>query len=134
MERLHESFWPTQRFKGLADLDVVYASWRDEAAHPERSEATGGRLVAERLVEERAALQALPRTDFDFSVRRTTRVSPDGYVLYGACFYAVPGELAGAHVELHATRDLVWIEARGVRVAEYARSYRPGVWLPRGPL
>jgi transposase len=134
VERLHESFWPTQRFKGLAELDVVYASWRDEAAHPERNAATGGLLVAERLVEERAALQALPSTEFDFSVRRTTRVSADGYVLYGACFYKVPGELAGAHVELHATRDLVWIEARGVRVAQYARSYKPGVWLPRPPL
>ncbi len=130
VERLHESFWSTLRFKGLAELDVVYASWRDETAHPERNETTGRLLVAERLVEERAALGALPGTDFDFSVRRTTRVSPDGYVLYGACFYKVPGELAGAHVELHASRDEVWIEARGVRVAEYARSYRPGVWLP----
>jgi hypothetical protein len=33
-------------------------------------------------------------------------------------------------VELHASRDEVWICWRGERVAGYQRSYRPGMWLP----
>jgi hypothetical protein len=33
-------------------------------------------------------------------------------------------------VELHASRDEVWICWRGQELARYPRSYRPGVWVP----
>jgi transposase len=50
-------FWPARRFSTLPELDVVYASWRDQVAH-RRRHATGRFIVAERLAEERRALRA----------------------------------------------------------------------------
>lgn len=122
-------FWPARRFATLPELDLVYASWRDRVAH-QRRHATGRFIVAERLAEERRSLRLLPPTGFDFSLNRTVRVPTDGYLRYAGCFYRAPVELAHRRVELHASRDQVWICWRGERVAQYARCYRPGTWLP----
>lgn len=122
-------FWPARRFSTLSELDVVYARWRDQVAH-RRRHATGRFVVAERLAEERVVLRPLPPAPFDFSLNRTVRVPTDGYLRYAGCFYRAPLELVHQRAELHASRDRVWISWRGECVAEYARSYRPGVWLP----
>ncbi|MGZ6569419.1 MAG: IS21 family transposase [Solirubrobacteraceae bacterium] len=122
-------FWPARRFSALPELDVVYATWRDRVAH-QRRHATGHFVVAERLAEERQALRPLPPAPFDFSLNRTVRVPTDAYLRYAGCFYRAPVELVHQRVELHATRDRVWISWRGECVAEYARSYHPGMWLP----
>jgi transposase len=122
-------FWPARRFSTLPELDVVYATWRDHVAH-RRRHATGRFVVAERLTEERQALRPLPPAPFDFSLNRTVRVPTDGYLRYAGCFYRAPVELVHQRVELHASRDEVWICWRGERVAGYQRSYRPGLWLP----
>ena len=58
------------------------------------------------------------------------RVPSDGYLRYAGCFYRAPIELVHQRVELHASRDEVWICSRSQRVAEYPRCYRPGTWLP----
>jgi len=134
VERLRRDFWRGLRFRSMSELDALYAAWRDGPAHTERNASTGALLVAERLAEERGALRALPRERFDFSAHRALRVSPEGYVRYGQSHYRVPREWIKRTVELHATRDRVWILAAGERVAEYARSYEPGTWLPHPPL
>lgn len=134
VERIRNSFWPALAFKGLSELDGVYATWRDERTGAHREEAGSDPALAERLGEERAGLRALPQEGFDFSVRRAVRVSADGYVRHGACFYRAPGEFANRRVELHASRDEVWIVVAGRRVARYPRSYTPGMWLPGPPL
>ena len=54
----------------------------------------------------------------------------DGYLRYCGCFYRAPVELVHQRVELHASRDRVWISWRGHEVAGYPRSYRPGCWIP----
>lgn len=126
---LKTGFWPARRFSNLCELDETYAQWRDQVAHPRRH-ATGAFIVADRLAEERQALRSLPPAAFDFSLNRTVRVPADGYLRYGGCFYRAPVELVHQRVELHASRDRVWISWRGTEVASYARSYRPGVWLP----
>ena len=122
-------FWPARRFCTLPELDVIYATWRDQIAN-RRRHATGQFIVAERLVEERQALRPLPPAPFDFSLNRTVRVPTDGYLRYAGCFYRAPVELVHQRVELHASRDRVWIGWHGECVAEYPRSYRPGLWLP----
>jgi transposase len=132
VERLKDSFWPGRRFAGLRELDVLYATWRDGPAH-QRRDAAGGNVLAKRLVEERAALRALPQGDFDFSLQRSVGASPDGYVRHGASFYRVPPQLVDRRFDLHASRDEVWLAAGGVRVVAYPRSYRPGKWLPPAP-
>jgi hypothetical protein len=130
--RLERSFWPGLLFGGLGELDALHATWRDGSAQAGRG-AVGGLLVAKRLVEERAALSALPAGDFDYSLRRSVMVPRDGYVRHGASFYRVPSGLVNQRVELHASRDEIWVLTGGLRVAGYARSYRPGKWLPTRP-
>jgi hypothetical protein len=126
---LKTGFWPARRFATLPELDVVYADWRDQVAN-RRRHATGRFVVAERLAEERRALRLLPPAAFDFSLCRSARVPGDGYLRHGACFYRAPLELVHQRVELHASRDEVWITSRGTVVARYPRCYRPGCWIP----
>ncbi len=126
---LKTGFWPARRFQTLGELDRVYSDWRDRVAH-QRRHATRQVVVAERLLEDRAGLRPLPPTRFDFSLSRVVRVPTDGYLRHGACFYRAPVELVHQRVELHASRDEVWICWRGQELVRYPRSYRPGVWVP----
>jgi transposase len=133
VERLKQSFWPTYRLGGLVYLDRLYAAWRDECNGNGQSTAVNGAHpppISRLLAEDRAALSRLPNSGFDYSLRRRERVPPNGYIRYGASFYGVPLEIAAKHVDLHASRDEVWIVSRGRKVAAYRRSYKPGEWLP----
>jgi transposase len=128
--RYHKtSFWPARRFDDLAELDEVYARWRDRVALPRRH-ATAGHIVAERLAVEREALRPLPPIGFDAAGRRSSRVPTDGYLKHGRCFYRAPEQLIQQRVELRWDRDSVWIEHQGQTVAAYARSYEHGIWQP----
>jgi transposase len=123
------AFWPARRFGSLAELDGVYADWRDRIALPRRH-ATGHYVVAERLAHEREQLRALPPVAFDAAGRRTSRVPLDGYLKHAGSFYRAPEVLVHQRVELRWDRDQVWVEHRGQRVADYARSYLAGTWQP----
>ena len=122
-------FWPARRFGTLAELDDVYADWRDRVALPRRH-ATGRHIVADRLAVERESLRALPPIAFDAAGRRSSRVPLDGYLKHAASFYRAPEALVHQRVELRFDRDSVWIEHRGQIVAHYQRSYEPGTWQP----
>jgi transposase len=128
--RYHKtSFWPARRFADLAELDEVYARWRDRIALPRRH-ATGRHIVAERLAVERDALRSLPPVAFDAAGRRASRVPTDGYLKHGRCFYRAPEALVHQRVELRWGRDRVWVEHHGRTVAAYPRSYEHGTWQP----
>ncbi len=126
---LKSGFWPARRFETLAELDHLYAAWRDELAH-RRRHATGRFLVSERLAEERRALRSLPPLGFDPAGRRSTRVPLDGYLRHGGCFYRAPEALVHQRVELRFDRDEVWIAHRGEQLVRYPRSYERGQWFP----
>jgi transposase len=126
---LKSGFWPARRFGSLAELEELYADWRDRVCN-RRLHATGRFPVAERLDQERAALRPLPPARFDWSGHRTTRVPVDGYLRYSRCFYRAPERLVHERVELRFDRDQVWILHRGAEVARYQRSYEQGIWLP----
>jgi transposase len=122
-------FWPARRFSSLAELDDVYARWRDRIALPRRH-ATGRFVVAERLAVEREALRVLPPIPFDAAGRRSSRVPLDGYLKHAGSFYRAPEALVHQRVEVRFDRDAVWIEHRGRTVARYPRSYLAGTWQP----
>ncbi len=122
-------FWPARRFGNLAELDDVYAGWRDRVALPRRH-ATGRHVVAERLAHEREQLRPLPPIAFDAAGRRSSRVPADGYLKFGRCFYRAPEALIQQRVELRWDRERVWIEHHGGTVADYSRSYEHGIWQP----
>jgi hypothetical protein len=128
--RYHKTgFWPARRFASLAELDDVYADWRDRVALPRRH-ATGRFIVAERLEVERAALRALPPVAFDAAGRRSSPVPTDGYLKHAGSFYRAPEALVYQRVDLRFDRDHVCVEDRGHTVARYPRSYTPGRWQP----
>jgi transposase len=122
-------FWPARRFSSLAELDDIYARWRDTVALARRH-ATGRFVVAERLQAEREALRPLPPVAFDAAGRRSSRVPLDGYLKHAASFYRAPEGLVHQRVELRWDRDAVWIEHRGQTVVRYPRSYTAGTWQP----
>ena len=70
-------FWPARRFGSLAELDELYAGWRDRVALPRRR-ATGRHVVADRLAHEREQLLPLPPVCFDAAGRRSSQVPSDG--------------------------------------------------------
>ncbi len=122
-------FWPARHFSTLAELDRLYADWRDRVALPRRH-ATGRFIVADRLGHEREALRALPPVSFDAAGRRLSRVPLDGYLKLSGSFYRAPEALVHQRVELRFDRDQVWICHRGEEVARYPRSYQAGTWSP----
>src|SRR5262245_13525879 len=126
---LKTGFWPARRFDSLGELDGQYADWRDEVCN-RRRHASGRFPVERRLEEERRALRPLPPERFDWSAARIVRVPIDGYLRHGGCFYRAPTWLLQQRVELHASRDEVWIRAHGTIAACYRRCYQPGTWLP----
>jgi transposase len=126
---LKSGFWPARRFADLRELDGQYADWRDRVCN-RRRHATGRYPVAERLAEERQSLRPLPPARFEWSGQRPTRVSIDGYLRHGGCFYRAPERLVHERVALCFDRDQVWILHRGAEVARYERSYEQGLWLP----
>jgi len=122
-------FWPARRFDSLAELDRIYADWRDRIALPRRH-SSGHFIVAERLAVERESVRSLPPIPFDSAGRRSSRVPLDGYLKHRGSFYRAPEALVHARVELRFDRDRVWIEHQGRTVANYERSYQQGVWQP----
>jgi len=122
-------FWPARRFGSLAELDEVFAGWRDRVALPRRH-ATGRHIVADRFAHEREQLRPLPPVGFDAAGRRSSRVPGDGYLKFGRCFYRAPEAFIHQRVDLRWDRDRVWIEHHGRQVADYQRSYEHGIWLP----
>jgi transposase len=126
---LKSGFWPARRFATLAELDLLYARWRDQVANVRRH-GTGRFLVGERLLEERRQLRPLPPGRFDPAGERACRVPLDGYLRHAGAFYRAPLELVHQRVLLRFSRDEVWVEHRGVEVARDPRRYEPGVWLP----
>lgn len=136
VERLRAGFWPTVRFTTLPALDEAYARWREGDILRRRETANGGDtangrvITAARVADEHRAMRPLPRSEFAFELRRTVRVPTDGYLRHGACFYRVPPEFVGERVELHASRDEVWLTWAGERLVTYPRSYKTGQWVP----
>jgi transposase len=131
VEQLERGLWAGLSFASLADLDERYARWRDgerglQGDRDRWGSSNGHTRVVDPLEEERAGLRPLPVDGFDCSLRRTMRVPPEAYVRYGGCFYRAPASVVNQHVDLHASRDEVWLAHGGRRVASYPRSYRPG--------
>jgi transposase len=133
VEHLRDDFWPAVRFTTLGALDEAYARWREGQIQLRRETANGSATAAARLAEERRAMRALPHDEFAFALQRTVRVPLDGYVRHGACFYRAPPAFIGERVELHASRDEVWLAWNDKRLVTYPRSYRTGQWMPEPP-
>jgi len=126
---LKNGFWPARHFSSLAELDGLYADWRDRVSN--RRLHASGRFPVRGATRRRAAgAAAAAAGTLRLVGHRTTRVPLDGYLRHGRCFYRAPERLVHERVELGFDRDQVWIVHRGQEVARYPRSYEQGLWLP----
>lgn len=135
------NFWPTARFTDLADLNRQADAWADEVADP-RVHGTTLERPAERLVQERPHLLALPPAERLVAFRREERrVGRDGFVAYERAWYGVPWRWAGTTVQVQVEAATIALWAGEQRLAVHPRAVRPGQrliapgqWagLPRG--
>jgi len=75
---------------------------------------------------ERAFLQPLPTTAWEYAEYHHLRVDLDYHVGFDNHKYSVPYNLTGAQVILRATAGVIDISHRGSHVATHARAYHPG--------
>jgi transposase len=111
-----------RQFFSLAELNAAIA---EQVAlvndRPFRGQAISRRQLFEEL--ERAALQPLPATPYQFASWKPATVNIDYHIEFDTRFYSVPHRLAREHVEVRATATTVEIFYRGRRVTSHAREY-----------
>ncbi|HEY0580936.1 MAG TPA: IS21 family transposase [Chloroflexota bacterium] len=111
-----------RQFFSLAELNAAIAEQlRLVNARRFRGQAISRHDLFEEL--ERAALQPLPTTRYEFATWKPARVNIDYHVEFDDHYYSVPYELARQAVEVRATANTVEIMHRGRRVASHARGY-----------
>src|SRR3954470_15748611 len=111
-----------RQFFSLAELNVAIAEQVALVnARPFRGQAISRRQLFDEL--ERAALQPLPASPYEFATWKPARVNIDYHVEFDDRYYSVPYELARQAVEIRATANVVEIIHRGRRVASHLRGY-----------
>jgi transposase len=97
---------------------------------PFRGQTISRRQLFEEL--ERAALQPLPATPYEFARwKLAATVNIDYHIEFDARFYSVPHRLVREHVDVRATATTVEIFHRGRRVTSHAREYGKRRFLTR---
>lgn len=141
IDYVKENFWPSARFTDLADLNRQARAWCATVADA-RVHGTTGERPADRLVQERPQLLALPAPATTQPLLREARtVGRDGFVRWGGASYGVPWRWSGQVVQVQASETLVEVWAGEERIAVHPRATRPhqrftlpGQWdgLPMG--
>ena len=126
---LKTGFWPARRFGRWLSLIgcMAIGVTGSRISAGMRRGSSSSRTSSSRIAPGCGRCR---RAAFDFSLCRSVRVPPDGYLRHGACFYRAPVELVHQRVELHASRDAVWICWRGQQVAATRGPIAPACWIP----
>jgi transposase len=117
-------------FTSYEQANLAWQAWNEDIAR-QRVHGTHGEIVAERARRDRAALLALPASDY-LVVERTSRVvARDGFFSFEGRRYPVPDAGPGERVELvlGATELEVYSLSDGRRIARHERG-RPHRVLP----
>ena len=111
-----------RQFFSLGELNAAIAAQAAVVnARPFRGQQVSRRALFEE--SERAALQPLPPTRYEFAAWKPARVNIDYHGEFAERYYSVPYQLAREAVEVRATAGVVEIFHRGRRVASHARAY-----------
>lgn len=100
----HHFFIRYRQFESWEQLNQLAEQWLRKEADP-RVHGTVKEVVAERFRREAAYLRPLPPHRYDTSYRENRHVAWDGYIEVRGNRYSVPGELAGAVVNIRITLD-----------------------------
>jgi transposase len=111
-----------RQFFSLGELNVAIAEQLVLVnERPFRGQKISRRALFDEL--ERAALQPLPATRYEFDEWKPAKVNIDYHVEFAERYYSVPHQLAHEAVEVRATANVVEIFHRGRRVASHVREY-----------
>jgi transposase len=111
-----------RQFFSLGELNAAIAEQvKLVNDRPFRGQAISRRQLFEEL--ERAALQPLPATRYEFALWKPATVNLDYHVEFETRFYSVPFRLAREAVEVRATAGTIEIFHHGRRVTSHAREY-----------
>jgi transposase len=118
---LETSFLPGRRFSSPQDFNAQLAMWLRRANN--RVHATLRCRPSDRIVEDRAAMMALPPILPDPAWRETKRLGRDHWVRIGTCDYSVHPRAIGRRVDIRVDLDEVVVTCGDDEVARHARSW-----------
>ncbi len=113
-------FLPGRVFTDWADLNTQARNWCETVANAKVKRSLG-RAPAQAWVEERPALQPLPKVLPPVYALCHRVVDTQGYVSLDRNRYSVPERYLGQQVEVYKYLDRVQICARGKTIARHAR-------------
>jgi transposase len=128
VERLQDfmerSFESGRCFANELDYQLQLDGWFDERANP-RVHKTLRCRPADRLIEERQVMAALPARAPDTDRRWALRVPPDPYLRFDTCDYSLDPRLVGRRVEIRVSeREVLAVALDGGEVAcRHPRSF-----------
>ena len=117
---LETSFLPGRTFTGVDDFNEQLAAWLEKANR--RVHRILRCRPSDRIVEDRAAMLALPPFFLDLSWKQVVRLGRDHYVRVGTCDYSVDPRAIGRRVEVCVDLDTVAVRLAGDVVAQHVRS------------
>jgi transposase len=120
---LETSFLPGRQFDSPADFNDQLAGWLGRANA--RHHRSIGCRPTDRIVEDRAAMLALPPVLPDPAFRTSTRLGRDHYVRVLSSDYSVHPRAIGRRVDVRADLDGVRITLAGDVVGQHRRSLVP---------
>jgi transposase len=121
---METSFEPGRRFANERDYQLQLDAWFDDRANA-RMHRTLRCRPADRLVEEREVMTALPATAPDVDRRCVLRVPPDPYLRVDSCDYSLDPRLVGRKIDVRVTqREITAIAIdTGELACRHARSF-----------
>jgi len=118
---LETSFMPGRRFTSPQDFNAQLAAWLPRANN--RVHATLRCRPSDRIVEDRAAMMALPPVLPDPAWVETKRLGRDHWVRVDTCDYSVHPRAIGRRVEVRMDLHEVTVTCAGDLVARHPRSW-----------
>lgn len=118
---LETSFLPGRRFSSPQDFNAQLSLWLRRANN--RMHSTLRARPSDRIIEDRAAMMALPPVLPDPAWRETKRLGRDHWVRIGTCDYSVHPRAIGRRVEVRMDLDEVVVTCAGEEVARHPRSW-----------
>jgi transposase len=117
---LETSFLPGRDFADADDFNAQLTAWLVKANT--RTHRTLRCAPADRIVEDRQAMMALPPVLPDPAWRFSTRIARDHHVRVGTCDYSVHPRAIGRRVEVRVDLDEVIVMLGREEVARHRRS------------
>jgi transposase len=124
-------------FTGIADLDAAFLDWLP--IRRGQTHRTHGQVIAERAVDDRAALRPLPAVPYLVADRCLRRVGKDCLIWFDTSLYSVPAARvrAGQPVEVRAGVDTITVHTlpfdtppeQTSILAAHPRATRRGSWV-----